>query len=113
MKHIARNMCRSTIRFGLYGLVCSLTLGATAHADSVGRVSVMEVGDVRDAATISRAKAQMRAEQAGEGSSGGATSAGGCSDLSIGNVKTGVGQPVPRNVVVVIEGPVIQENNCR
>jgi hypothetical protein len=33
--------------------------------------------------------------------------------MNIGNVKGGVGQSVPRNVTIVIEGPVIQENNCR
>ena len=85
-----------------------------AWAAGVGRVQVMEVDDVRDAATISRAKARNRSEAAADGgSSGGGSFSSGCSDLNIGNVSTGVGQRVPRNVTVVIEGPVIQENKCR
>lgn len=96
---------------------CSLVLSvalvsAPADASSVGRVSVIEVDEVRDAATIARAKARNRSENS-ESDSGGSFSSGGCSDLNIGNVKTGIGQRAPRNVTVVIEGPVIQENNCR
>jgi len=89
-------------------------LSTTAQAASVGRVEVMEVDEVRDAATIARAKARNRSEEAEDGGAfGGGFSSSGCSDLNIGNVKTGVGQQVPRTVTVVIEGPVIQENNCR
>ena len=91
------------------GLAACL-LAASAMAQSVGRVNVMEVDEVRDAASISRAKAEFRAQGGGEG---GNSSSGGCSDLNIGNVSTKVGQRAPRNVTVVIEGPVIQENNCR
>lgn len=82
-------------------------------AGSVGSVSVMEVEEVGDSATISRAKAKNRSES-GVGGGGGFSSSGdSCSDLNIGNVKTGVGQPVPRSVTIVIEGPVVQENKCR
>ena len=84
-----------------------------AHADSVGRVTVMEVDQVRDAASISRAKARYKSQTAGKQNSGSGTFSSGCSDLNIGNVDTSVGQRAPRNVTVVIEGPVFQENNCR
>jgi hypothetical protein len=95
-------------------LVLSAGLAGVAPAGSVGRVSVTDVDEVRDAATIARTKAKNRAESSEEdGGSGGFSSSGGCSDLNIGNVSTGVGQRVPRNVTIVIEGPVIQENKCR
>ena len=95
-------------------LLLGLNLAQSVWAVSVGRVSVIEVDEVRDAATISRAKARQRSEDAENGvSSGGGAFSSGCADLNIGNVKTSVGQRVPRNVTVVIEGPVIQENNCR
>ena len=88
--------------------------GEAARAEGVGRVQVMDVEEVRDAASIARAKARNRSEEAEDGESfGGGFSSSGCSDLNIGNVKTEVGQQVPRNITVVIEGPVIQENNCR
>jgi len=94
--------------------LAALMLASTAQAARVGRVEVMEVDEVRDAATIARAKARNRSEAAQHGGSfGGGAFSSGCSDLNIGNVQTGVGQQVPRNVTVVIEGPVIQENNCR
>jgi hypothetical protein len=80
---------------------------------SVGKVSVMEIEDVRDAATIARAKAQIRAEQGAGGGAGGIGSTSGCSDLNIGNVQPGVGGTVPRNLTIVVEGPIIQENDCR
>ena len=93
-------------------LVISVALGITsADASSVGRVSVTEVEDVREAATIARAKARHRAENSEKDDDG--FSSSGCSDIDIGNVKTSVGQQAPRTVTVVIEGPVIQENNCR
>jgi len=96
----------------MLGGTASLT--TTAQAGGVGRVQVMDVDEVRDAATIARAKARNRSEEAEDGGSfGGGFSSSGCSDLNIGNVQTEVGQRVPRNVTVVIEGPVIQENNCR
>ncbi len=106
---------RSTLRLTL-GLAAVLLVGldSPARATSVGRVQVMDVDEVRDAATIARAKARNRSEEAESGESfGGGFSSSGCSDLNIGNVQTGVGQQVPRTVTVVIEGPVIQENNCR
>jgi hypothetical protein len=90
-----------------------LPLGPSAWAESVGRVSVIEVDEVRDAATIARAKARQRSEDAENGGTSGGVFSSGCADLNIGNVQTSVGQRVPRNVTVVIEGPVIQENNCR
>lgn len=97
------------------GITALFLIGLTGlpalAGDSVGRVSVMDVDDVRDAATIARAKALNRSQSSGEDGEGSFSS--GCSDLNIGNVKTGVGQPVPRNVTIVIEGPVVQENNCR
>lgn len=101
--------------FGLAALMLGGTacLSTTAQAIGVGRVQVMEVDEVRDAATISRAKARNRSEASENGGSSGGAFSSGCADLNIGNVKTGVGQRVPRNVTVVIEGPVIQENNCR
>ena len=90
------------------------SLAGSAGAQTVGRVNVMDPDEVRDAATIQRAKSKYRAERDDEDSgSGGNTSSGGCSDLNIGNVSTKVGQMAPRNVTVVIEGPVIQENKCR
>ncbi len=95
----------------LLGLVA---LPPHAGAGSVGRVNVIEVDEVRDAATIARAKARKRSEEAEDGGESDDDSFGsGCSDLNIGNIKTGVGQPVPRNVTIVIEGPVVQENKCR
>lgn len=102
----------SRLFLALLGLLGSTAITVPAYAGSVGRVSVMEVDEVRDAATISRAKAQFRSEGGGrrEAGSGGSS---GCSDLNIGNVDTKVGQRGPRNVVVVVEGPVVQENNCR
>jgi hypothetical protein len=102
------------IALPVVGMVATnLVLPNNAHADSVGRVSVMEVDQVRDAASISRAKARYRSQTAGNENSGGGSFSSGCSDLNIGNVDTSVGQRGPRNVTVVIEGPVIQENNCR
>ena len=93
-------------------LVFSVALSSTpAEASSVGRVSVTEVEDVREAATIARAKARHRAENSENDDDN--SSSSGCSDIDIGNVKTSVGQQAPRTVTVVIEGPVIQENNCR
>ena len=90
----------------------SVALSSTsADASSVGRVSVTEVEDVRDAAAIARAKARHRSENSENDDDN--SSSSGCSDIDIGNVKTSVGQQAPRNVTVVIEGPVIQENNCR
>lgn len=99
----------------LAALVVALgpSLVAEAQAANVGRVSVMEVDEVRDAASVSRAKALYRSRTDGAQDSGAGTSSSGCSDLSIGNVDVTVGQRAPRNVTVVIEGPVIQENNCR
>ncbi|GEM_PF-5042643 len=84
-------------------------------AIGVGTVEVMDIDEVGDAARIARAKAKKRAEESedDEGDSGGVSSSDGCSDLNIGNVKTSVGQPVPKNVTIVIEGPVIQQNKCR
>ena len=103
----------SRLALGLTALLLG-GLSTTAPAAGVGRVQVMEVDEVRDAATIARAKARNRSEEAEDGEAfGGGFSSSGCSDLNIGNVKTEVGQQVPRNVTVVIEGPVIQENNCR
>ncbi len=102
--------CTHWISQALLGLTACL-LAAGAVAQSVGRVNVMDVDEVRDAASISRAKAEFRAQ--GGGGEGGDSSSGGCSDLNIGNVSTKVGQRAPRNVTVVIEGPVIQENKCR
>jgi hypothetical protein len=95
------------------GITANPILMSGAHADSVGRVTVMEVDQVRDAASISRAKALYRSQTGGKENSGSGTFSSGCSDLNIGNVDTSVGQRGPRNVTVVIEGPVIQENNCR
>lgn len=111
------NSYADNAKWRLFGLAaCALGLVAglagTASAGSVGRVSVTEVDEVRDAATIARAKAQFRSQDDGDDDSSGIFSSG-CSDLNIGNVRTGVGQRAPRNVTVVIEGPVIQENNCR
>jgi len=105
-------MKTSTYRINriMLGLAASL-LTAGAMAQSVGRVNVMEVDEVRDAASISRAKAEFRSQ--GGGGEEGSSSSGGCSDLNIGNVTSKVGQRAPRNVTVVIEGPVIQENKCR
>jgi len=97
---------------GIFALALAGLSGTLVHAASVGSVEVMEVDDVRDAATIARAKARNRSESSGD-EEGGSYSSGGCSDMNIGNVKTGVGQPVPRNVTIVIEGPVVQENKCR
>ena len=115
MKHSSNSTRR--IAFGLAALLLGATavLSTTAQAIGVGRVQVMDVEEVRDAATIARAKARNRSEEAedGEAFGGGGFSSSGCSDLNIGNVKTEVGQQVPRNITVVIEGPVIQENNCR
>ncbi len=97
-----------------------LSFGAAAlppqtMAGSVGSVDVMEIDEVHDAATIARAKARKHSEDAekGGGEDSESFGSGGCSDLNIGNIKTGVGQPVPRNVTIVIEGPVVQENKCR
>jgi len=110
-----RRLIRGTALGLLVGPLCLLALGALpANAGSVGKVRVMDVDEVRDAATIARAKARNRSESAGNGDSfGGGAFSSGCSDMNIGNVKGGVGQSVPRNVTIVIEGPVIQENNCR
>ena len=105
MKAQAHRIRLIILAMATYGL----TAGAVAQ--SVGRVNVMEVDEVRDAASISRAKAEFRSQRSGDEDGG--SSSGGCSDLNIGNVKTSVGQRAPRNVTVVIEGPVIQENNCR
>jgi hypothetical protein len=110
---------RPRIRNLLYTLPlllgCPLTLSIQpSNAASVGKVRVMDVDDVRDAATIARTKARNRSESAENGESfGGGAFSSGCSDMNIGNVKGGVGNSVPRNVTIVIEGPVIQENNCR
>jgi hypothetical protein len=99
---------------GALTLAGAAALPAQVQAARVGRVQVMDVDEVRDAATIARAKARNRSDEAENGGSfGGGAFSSGCSDLNIGNVQTGVGQRVPRNVTVVIEGPVIQENNCR
>ncbi len=96
-------------------LLGAAALPLQATAGSVGSVDVMEIDEVHDAATIARAKARKHSEDAEKGDSEDSDSfgSGGCSDLNIGNVKTGVGQPVPRNVTIVIEGPVVQENKCR
>ena len=103
---------RSTLtRLPALGLALAVfTLPGLAAGSSVGKVSVMDAEDVRDAASIARTKARMRSE---ESEDGGGFSSTGCSDINIGNVKTGVGGRVPRNVTVVIEGPVVQENKCR
>ena len=103
------------LALGLSALLLGASAGLStpAQAAGVGRVQVMEIDEVRDAATIARAKARNRSEQAENGGFGGGSFSSGCSDLNIGNVQTQVGQQVPRNVTVVIEGPVIQENNCR
>ncbi len=99
---------------GVATLLLTGTASLVAADSSVGRVQVMDVDDVRDAATIARAKAQNRSQaEDNDGSAGNDSFSSGCSDLNIGNVKTSVGQQVPRNVTVVIEGPVIQENKCR
>jgi len=114
MNLYAHRMRSMLIALSVVGVVAANPgLVNDAHADSVGRVTVMEVDQVRDAASISRAKARYRSQTAGQENSGGGSFSGGCSDLNIGNVDTSVGQRAPRNVTVVIEGPVIQENNCR
>lgn len=114
MKSYADHASHVLLGLTLGVLAMSSGLWTPAHAGSaVGKVTVMDVDEVRDAASIQRAKARNRSDSAGSESGGGDVGTGGCSDLNIGNVKTGVGQPVPRNVVVVIEGPVIQENKCR
>jgi hypothetical protein len=97
----------------LIGMIaCALT--ATVAAESVGRVKVMEVDQTRGAASVSLAKAKNRSQRSeNQDENGGFSSSGGCSDMNIGNVVTGPGQRVPRNVTIVIEGPVIQENKCR
>ncbi len=112
MNSYAKKSSRRACTIAAWALGLSAGLAATVHAGSVGRVSVTEVDEVRDAATIARAKAQFRSQDNGDDESSGIFSSG-CSDLNIGNVRTGVGQRAPRNVTVVIEGPVIQENNCR
>jgi hypothetical protein len=108
------SLARSGPRYSTLVLLlwaCSLP---GAWSANVGRVNVMEVDEVRDAATIARAKARKRSEDAEDGAGfGDGAFSSGCSDLNIGNVKTSVGQTVPRNLTIVIEGPVIQENNCR
>lgn len=110
MKPINLTLRQVTISTAVLVLLGTMSTPVIA-GDSVGRVSVMDVEDVRDAATIARAKAENRSQSSGEDGEGGFST--GCSDLNIGNVKTGVGQPVPRNITIVIEGPVVQENNCR
>jgi hypothetical protein len=102
-----------SLGLAVVAMVAGLGLTAPAKASRVGSVQVMEVEDVRNAANIARAKARNRSEAAENGGFGGGVFSSGCSDLNIGNVKTGVGQTVPRNVTIVIEGPVIQENKCR
>lgn len=97
-------------------LLALITAGQAAWGNSVGKVSVMDIDEVRDAAQIARVKAQERANsEIGFDSEGGASNVG-CGNLEIGNVHTGggVGRPVPREVVIVIEGPVINaDNRCR
>lgn len=96
----------------LIGLV-ACGFAATVAAESVGRVKVMEVDQTRGAASVSLAKARNRSQRSENQDENGISSSGGCSDMNIGNVVTGPGQRAPRNVTIVIEGPVIQENKCR
>jgi len=114
MKSPTTSTIRIAVGLSAWILVGTASVTTSTHATGVGRVEVMDVDEVRDAATIARAKARNRSEEAENGEAfGGGFSSSGCSDLNIGNVSTGVGQQVPRSVTVVIEGPVIQENNCR
>lgn len=101
---------------GCFYLLSLVAVGQTAWGNSVGKVTVMDIDEVRDAAQVARVKAQERANSDNEFDSDmGATNVG-CGNLEIGNVQTagGIGRPVPREVVIVIEGPVINaDNRCR
>jgi len=55
----------------------------------------------------------LRAEEGLPGQGGENTSSDGCSDINIGNFQATPGQLVPRKIINVIEGPIIQENKCK
>lgn len=100
----------------LLSMAAVLTLGLMMpHPVWSRSIKVIAPEEVGDAALISRAKAQKRAEQGLPGLSDGGenTSSDGCSDINIGTFQAKPGQFVPRKIVNVIEGPIIQENKCK
>jgi hypothetical protein len=104
------------LRFGERALVAAagVTLGlVSAHPAWSRSIKVMDPEEVGDSALIARAKAQKRAEQGLPGQGGENTSSDGCSDINIGTFQAKPGQLVPRKIVNVIEGPIIQENKCK
>ncbi len=96
-------------------LLILLTSSPATWGNSVGKVNVMDVDEVRDAAQIARVKAQEKSDSEDGFGDGAGAQGGGCGSLEIGNVQSGgIGRPVPREVIIVIEGPVINsDNRCR
>jgi hypothetical protein len=89
-------------------------LGMVSVQPTWGRsIKVIDPEEVGDAALIAKAKAQKRAESGLPGQDGENTSSDGCSDINIGTFQAKPGQLVPRKIVNVIEGPIIQENKCK
>lgn len=100
--------------FPMVSAVIALTLGLIAAHPAWSRsVKVMAPEEVGDAALIANAKARKRAEEGLPGQGEKNTSSDGCSDINIGNFQALPGQFVPRKIVNVIEGPIIQENKCK
>lgn len=101
-------------RLPMISAAIALTLGlVTAHPAWSRSVKVMAPEEVGDAALIANAKAKKRAEEGLPGQGGENTSSDGCSDINIGNFQATPGQLVPRKIINVIEGPIIQENKCK
>lgn len=124
MKTVFKKQMRTLF---LSTLLTSLFCSSHLFAGNVGSVGVMDPESAGDEATIMRVKAKILLAQENEDGSktiedgdesityigeDGLVSSGGCGDINVGNIKTEVGASAPSSNIVIIEGPVVQENNC-
>ena len=111
-------------------MIVFVTLFFNGHlyaGENVGSIGVIDPESAGDEATIARVKAKILTVEADSDGNktidedgekvtyideDGAISMGSCGDINIGNVKTEVGASAPSTNIVIIEGPVVQQNEC-
>ena len=119
MQKSIKNQC-STL---FYAILMSCFFHTNLQAANVGSISVMDAESAGEQAEISRFMAEVhtiKANDKGEKQTDdgiyiedGIIQSGGCGDINIGNITTEIGASTPDTNIVIINGPVIQKNECR
>ena len=118
-----KNSFKNQFKVGSFLILMSFIFQPYLQAVSVGSINVMDAESAGEQAEVSRFMAEVQTIKANENGEkktdegiyveDGIIQSGGCGDINIGNIKTEIGASVPSSNIVIINGPVIQKNNCQ